>query len=163
MHLPAFTKLAAALLLALPLGLHAQAPATAPSPRASASPSPRASVKRIPPYRGTITSADSAAQTFTIVGKTTTRVFKLTPQTKLTRRAGGTATFADLKAGEYVTGVAKKLGAGQYEAESVKVGPKPAAAPASASPSPRANRGGSRGGRAGGTPAASPTPTAGPR
>ncbi|MBV9658296.1 MAG: hypothetical protein JO295_09320 [Verrucomicrobia bacterium] len=166
MHLPSFTKiLVASALLSLPLALQAQTPTpAAASPRPAASPE---KTQRNPPFRGTITSADAAAQTFTIQGKVKTRVFKVTSETKLLKRAGGAATFADLKAGEYVTGSAKKLGEGQFEAESVKVGPKEpkpeatptASASAAASPSPSASRRSTtrRNSKSAATPAASPS------
>ena len=123
--------------VASPVAALAQAPAASPA----ASPAKK---PRNPPYRGNIDTADASAKTFTIKGKKNTRTFTVTPTTKLLKRAGGDATFADLKTGEYVTGSCKKTGENVYEAISVKVGPKPVAA--AASPAPAAS------------PAASATP-----
>lgn len=116
-----------------PLAASAQAPAAAPAALPAKKP-------RNPPYRGNIDTADAAAKTFTIKGKKNTRTFTTTATTKLLKRAGGEATFADLKPGEYVTGSAKKTGDNAYEALSVKVGPKlePTASTGAASPAPAA-------------------------
>lgn len=114
-------------LLAQPLAASAQEPAASPAATAPAS------KPRNPTFHGNIDAADAAAMTFTLKGKKNTRTFTVTPATKLLKRTGGEATWADLKAGEYVTGSAKKTGEDAYQAVSVKVGPKPETA---ASPAP---------------------------
>lgn len=75
------------------------------------------------PYRGSIAAVDAAAKTFTLKGKSI-RVFAITSSTKLLKESNPGA-WEDVKVGEYVRGNAVKKAEGQYEAMSVKLGPKP--------------------------------------
>ncbi len=97
-----------------------------PEPSASASPMEKEAgpkTARAIPYRGKITSVDSAAKTFTIVGKTSTRVFKVTDRTEI-MKAGAAATMADIVADEEVRGSYWKKEDGSLEAKKVTLGPK---------------------------------------
>ena len=129
----------AALTFLLPLSASAQGAKSKASP--TASPSPAATTKgsaspantatttaadkpaRAIPLRGTASSIDKSAKTFTIAGKTSSRVFKVTDETKITK-AGGEATFADLTENEYVTGSYWKRDDGTLELKSLKIGGK---------------------------------------
>ena len=113
----------------------AQGTATSsPSPAAKASPSstaassessPAAAAKppRPIPFRGTATAIDQSAKTFTIAGKSSSRVFKVTDRTVITKQ-GESATFADLPDNEPVTGSYWKHEDGTLEAKSLKIGGK---------------------------------------
>ena len=129
----------AALTFLLPLSASAQGAKSAASP--TASPSPAATTKasaspaktttttaadkpaRAIPLRGTASSIDTSAKTFTIAGKTSSRVFKATDETKITK-GGDDATFADLTENEYVTGSYWKRDDGTLELKSLKIGGK---------------------------------------
>jgi len=84
---------------------------------------PPASTRPIP-YYGKVGMVDKANKTFTIEGKKSTRTFSTTDSTKMEKTGGAAATLDDLKTGEYVRGSAMKKGEGQYQAVSVKIGPK---------------------------------------
>jgi hypothetical protein len=108
------------------------APATAPAEVAPSPAAPKqqpaAQPKAKPagvPFNGKIASVDRTAGTLTLAGKTQ-RVVNVTADTRLTRD-GQPAVLADAKVGEPVGGYAKKNGAGQLEAISIRLGPKPAA------------------------------------
>ncbi len=73
--------------------------------------------------RGSVSSVDAAAGTFTIVGKKKTRVFKVTDKTTVTKD-GAAATIADITADERVTGSFWKQEDGTLEAKTVKIGGK---------------------------------------
>lgn len=75
------------------------------------------------PYLGKISATDKEKKTFTLQGKEKSRVFRVTPETKLAK-GEAQATFDDLKAGEEVRGSARKTAEGQFDAVSVKIGPK---------------------------------------
>ena len=97
-----------------------------PEPSASASPMAKeagAKSERAIPYRGKIASVDSAAKTFTIAGKTSSRVFKVTDKTEI-MKAGAAATMADIVAEEEVRGSYWKKADGTLEAKKVTLGPK---------------------------------------
>ena len=126
----------AALTLCLPISASAQAAKTKSSPTASPSPaaasttttatttaSPAEKAPRAIPFRGTISAVDQSAKTFTIAGKTTTRVFKVSEKTTVTKN-GAAATMADIAADEAVTGSYWKQADGTLEAKSVKIGGK---------------------------------------
>ena len=116
-------------------------PITAPAQgtkSTSASPSPAAISKttttsstassaekpaRAIPFRGTISEVDQSAKTFTIAGKTTSRVFKVTDKTTVTKQ-GAAATMSDINANEAVTGSYWKHEDGTLEAKTVKIGGK---------------------------------------
>ena len=131
----------AALTLLLPISAHAQGAKSAASASPSASPAAAAKSTtkaetttttttaasdkpaRAVPLRGTATAVDASAKTFSIAGKTNTRVFKATDETKITK-AGAEATFADLTENEYVTGSYWKRDDGTLELKSLKIGGK---------------------------------------
>jgi hypothetical protein len=97
-----------------------------PEPTASASPMGKeagAKTARAFPYRGKIASVDSAAKTFTIAGKASSRVFKVTDKTEI-MKAGAGATMADIVADEEVRGSYWKKEDGTLEAKKVTLGPK---------------------------------------
>lgn len=131
------------------------APKSSPSPSAHASPSPKAAASpaaqkettaRALPFHGKVSAVDQTAKTFTIAGKESSRVFKVTDKTMITK--GGTAgTMADIVANEDVRGSYWKAADGSLEAKTVKVGPaeekaektdKKKKSDSSASPSPSA-------------------------
>ncbi len=130
----------AAFTFLLPISASAQGSKTKASPSPSASPTAAAksSTKaettttttaasdkpaRAIPLRGTATAVDASAKTFTIAGKTSTRVFKVIDETKITK-AGAEAKFTELTEGEYVTGSYWKREDGSLELKSLKIGGK---------------------------------------
>src|SRR6266446_5404697 len=114
-----------------------------PSPSASASPaaSPSKPSTRSNPFHGMVSAADQNAKTFTIAGKTTSRAFKVTDKTAVTK-AGNPATIADIVENQEVSGSYRKNADGTLEAKIVKIGPisekKKESKKTSASPSPSA-------------------------
>lgn len=105
-----------------------QSPTPSPSaaPMASASPAATAKMPRSIPFRGKVGTVDASAKTFTIAGKETARVVKITDQTKITKQ-GVDATMKDIVADEEVRGSYWKKEDGSLEARSVKLGPLTAA------------------------------------
>lgn len=100
-----------------------------PSPDAESSEAPTsdtsagASGKMRPtPFRGMIASVDDKAKTFTIAGKDTSRVLKITDKTIITK-AGQPATMKEVVANEEVRGAYYKMSDGSMEAKFVKLGP----------------------------------------
>jgi hypothetical protein len=95
-----------------------------PSPSASASPaaSPSKPSPRSNPFHGMVSAADQNAKTFTIAGKTTSRAFKVTDKTAVTK-AGNPATMADIVENQEVSGSYRKNADGTLEAKTVKIGP----------------------------------------
>ena len=117
----------AALVLSGPLTASAQfkKASPSPSPKASAAPAASAGEKapRSIPFHGTATAVDQSAKTFTIAGKESSRVFKVTDKTTVTK-AGAAATMADLMDNDAVTGSYWKHEDGTLEARSLKIGGK---------------------------------------
>jgi hypothetical protein len=136
------------------------APASAPAKtKAAASPAPTASPAesaaamakkpRPIPYHGKVASVDAGAKTFSLAGKESTRMIKITDQSTITKQ-GVAAAMADIVADEEVRGSYWKKEDGSLEARTVKLGPltaeemakrdahkkKKAAAAAEPSPSP---------------------------
>jgi Cu/Ag efflux protein CusF len=110
-----------------------------PSPKASASASASASATaaetkapRPIPFHGVISAVDQAAKTFTIAGKTKSRVFKVGDKAEITK-GGSPATMSDIAENSEVSGSYWKNADGSLEAKTVKIGP---AAKAKASTSP---------------------------
>ena len=117
-----------ALTLCLPINATAQGEKKAsPSPSAAATTTTTTAATDKParaiPLRGTASAIDASAKTFTIAGKSTSRVFKATDATTITK-AGSPATFADLTENEYVTGSYLKKDDGTLELKSLKIGGK---------------------------------------
>lgn len=118
--------LAALALCATPNAFAKSKKSPTPEPTASASPMEKAAgakTARALPYRGKIASVDSTAKTFTITGKTSSRVFKVTEKTEI-MKAGAAATMADIVADEEVRGSYWKKEDGTLEAKKVTLGPK---------------------------------------
>ena len=121
-------SLIAALSFCLPITASAQSSkskSASPSPTATGSPAAAetsdAKPPRAIPFRGTVSEVDSSAKTFTIAGKTASRVFKVTDKTTITKD-GAEATFADIEAEGKVTGSYWKRDDGTLEAKTVKIG-----------------------------------------
>ena len=119
-----------ALSVCLPITSPAQGKKTAsPSPAASPSATPKAAVAstekapRAIPFRGTASAVDQSGKAFTIAGKETSRVFKATDKTTITK-AGSPATFAELNDSDAVTGSYWKQEDGTLELKSLKIGGK---------------------------------------
>jgi hypothetical protein len=72
---------------------------------------------------GTASAVDASAKTFTIAGKTSSRVFKATDETKITK-AGAEAKFSELTENERVSGSYWKREDGTLELKSLKIGGK---------------------------------------
>ena len=121
----------AALTLLVPVSASAQGTKSkeSPSPSASAAASTSTTTAasdkpaRAIPLHGTVSAVDKSAKTFTIAGKTSSRVFKATDTTTVTK-AGAAATFADLSDNEYVSGSYWKKEDGTLELKSLKIGGK---------------------------------------
>ena len=128
----------AAFTFLLPISASAQgaklkaSPSPGASPTAAAKSSTKAETSttaasdkpaRAIPLRGTASSVDTSAKTFTIAGKTSTRVFKVTDETKITK-GGEEAKFSDLTENESVTGSYWKRDDGTLELKSLKIGGK---------------------------------------
>jgi hypothetical protein len=96
------------------------APEVSASPTASETASPTAKALR---YHGMIASVDQTAKTFTITGKETSRVFKVTDRTKI-MKDGNPATMSDLAEKEEARGQYRKNADGSLEAKTVKLGAK---------------------------------------
>lgn len=107
-----------------------------PAPKAAATEkkdtaAPAAKKPRAIPFRGKASAIDKKEKTFSIVGKTNTRVFKVTDQTTVTKM-GSPSSFADLTEDEDVTGSYWKRDDGSLEAKSLKIGGKTEAEKAAA-------------------------------
>ena len=75
------------------------------------------------PFRGKVGKVDEGKGTFTIVGKSSTRIFTVSAKTKVIK-GGKSASLKDAKSGEDVGGMCKRTGENSYEAVSVRFGPK---------------------------------------
>lgn len=120
-HLFTVSCLAAALFLS-PAAFGAGKKKAAPSPGASAAASPGTKMVRVIPFHGMISAVDGRAKTFTIAGKTSTRVFKISDQSVITK-TGTPATMKDIVANEEIRGSYWKEADGTLMAKTVKVGP----------------------------------------
>ncbi len=126
-------------------------PGTSAAPSAVSSPAPKA--PRAIPFHGTVSSVDQAANTFTITGKTNSRVFKVTDKSKV-MKDGKPGTFADITANETVGGSYWKQEDGTLEVKTVKAG-----VPAASKKSQKTEAAAS----ADASPAASASPSASPK
>jgi hypothetical protein len=116
----------AALAVCAPLSISAKGKKSEASPAPSASPSASASATasmRAIPFHGMISAVDQTAKTFTIAGKETSRVFKVTDKTTVTKD-GNPATMSDIAEKEEVRGSYWKNEDGSLEAKTVKLGAK---------------------------------------
>src|ERR1700750_1911907 len=73
-------------------------------------------------FKGIIASVDDRAKTFTIAGKDTSRVLKITDKTIVTK-SGQPATMKEVVANEEVRGSYYKMPDGSMEAKVLKLGP----------------------------------------
>lgn len=96
---------------------------TATSPAAKAETSAETKAPRAIPFKGSATAVDQSAKTFTIAGKESSRVFKVTEKSTVTKM-GATATMSDLSENEAVTGSYWKREDGTLEVKSLKIGGK---------------------------------------
>lgn len=115
-----------ALAVCAPLTVSAKEKKSEASPAASASPATSTATAASPralPFHGTISAVDQDAKTFTIAGKETSRVFKVTDKTTVTKD-GNAASMSDIAANEPVRGSYWKNEDGSLEAKSVKLGAK---------------------------------------
>ena len=116
-----------ALVCCLPLTASAQsAKSASPSPAASPSPTATATEStgkpaRALPFRGTVSAVDSDAKTFTIAGKTASRVFKVTDRSTVTKD-GAAAAFDQIAAEGKVSGSYWKQEDGTLEVKTLKIG-----------------------------------------
>lgn len=76
------------------------------------------------PFRGKVSSVDTAAMTITLDGKEKKRVIHVTSQTRIAK-LGKSAKLEDAIVGEEVGGQALRLANGREEAISLRLGPKP--------------------------------------
>ena len=76
------------------------------------------------PIRGKIGAVDKVNLTITLEGKEKSRLIQIKPDTKMTKD-GQPATFEAAVVGEEIGGRVKKVGTDQYEAVSLRFGPKP--------------------------------------
>jgi hypothetical protein len=124
-HIITVSCLAVALFLS-PGAFAAGKKKASPSPGASAAASPAASpgtkMVRVTPFHGMVSAVDARAKTFTIAGKTSTRTFKVSDQSVITK-AGSPATMKDIVANEEIRGSYWKETDGTLMAKTVKVGP----------------------------------------
>lgn len=114
-----------AALAAAPVSLSAAGKKKSASPAESASPaaSPAKSATRPLPFHGMVAAVDQQAKTFTIAGKTASRVFKVTDKTVITKGANA-ATMSDIMQNEEISGSYWKSADNSLEAKTVKIGPK---------------------------------------
>lgn len=80
-----------------------------------------ASAVRPVPFHGMVSAVDQTAKTFTITGKKTTRVFKVTDKTTITKGANA-ADMNAIMQNEEVSGSYWKAPDGSLEAKTVKLG-----------------------------------------
>jgi len=114
----------------------APAKSASPAPAASPAASPAAAEAKVKPipFQNTVVSVDKATQTFKM-GKKTVHQVHVTPETKVLKADETPAVFEEILVGVEVRGSVKKRADGDYDAVSVKIGPKAVPSPA-ASPSP---------------------------
>ena len=124
-----------ALTMLIYLSAFAVIPAFA-APAKSASPTPAAEAKGRPfPFQNTVVSVDKGTRTFKI-GKKTVHQVHVLPETKVLKGDETPAAFEEILVGMEVRGSVKKRADGEYDAVSVKIGPKATLSPA---PSPVAS------------------------
>jgi len=104
----------------------------ASSPAASATPEAKA---RPFPFRSTVISVDKGTRTFRM-GKKNVHQVHVMPETKVLKGDETPATFEEIVEGIEVRGAVNKRADGDYEAVTIKIGPKAEASPAAPSPSP---------------------------
>ena len=108
---------AALVSLALPV-------AAADAPPNAEAVQPEKKAGKVAPFQGKISAVDTTAKTLTLAGKVKNRTITITAETKITKN-GQPATLGDATVGEVVGGRAKVTAEGQFEALSLRIGPKP--------------------------------------
>jgi hypothetical protein len=76
---------------------------------------------KVVPFHGTVSEVDQAAKTFTIAGKTKSRVFKLTDRSVI-MKGSTTGSMSDIAQNDQVGGSYWKMPDGSLEVKTVKVG-----------------------------------------
>jgi len=116
-------------IISLPLGAlgaeeksNSPSPSAAPAAKSMASSEAAKSSARPIPFHGMVSAVDQTAKTFTIAGKGSSRVFKVSDKTAVTK-AGKPATMTDITENVEVSGAYWKAADGSLEAKMVKVGP----------------------------------------
>ncbi|MGE5208426.1 MAG: hypothetical protein ACM3KL_03750 [Alphaproteobacteria bacterium] len=125
----------AAIALCTPLGAQTttqEASSPSASPKRSLREYPRA---RLVPYHGMISAVDKNAKTVTIAGKRSTRSFKITDATTITKD-GEKISLGDIKQNDEVSGSYLKTSDGTIEARTIKIGPVKRKATPTPSPTP---------------------------
>ncbi len=121
----AITLVASAPAFAAPKKEASPSPTAAPKASASAAPTVASSASakgpRAIPFHGTVASVDQAASTFTITGKTNSRVFKVSDKSKV-MKSGAAGTLSDIAANETVGGSYWKQEDGTLEVKTVNIG-----------------------------------------
>lgn len=151
------TACTAALIYCAPIAAFAASPTPAASPKTSpktkSTPADKATTAektttadktttakvRAIPFKGTISTVEHTAKTFTIAGKEKSRIFKITDATVITK-GGAPATMTDLAVNEQVRGSYVKAADGSLEAKTVKVGPMTDAEKAETKPSKKKSK-----------------------
>lgn len=110
-------------------------PSASPTPTASVAASPAKEATRPVPFHGMVSAVDQKAKTFAIAGKQSSRAFKITDKTTVTK-SGNTASMTDIVENEEVSGSYWKHADGTVEAKVVKLGPMEKAKTSAASPTP---------------------------
>jgi len=95
-----------------------------PSPTAAQAAATPAVSTRPLPFRSVVVSVDAAARTFRM-GKKVIRQVHVLPTTKVMQGDGTPGVFETLATGVEVRGSVRKRADGDYDAVSVKIGPKP--------------------------------------
>jgi hypothetical protein len=108
-----------AILLTLGVAMPALA---APEPSPAATATPAVSTRPLP-FRSVVVSVDAAARTFRM-GKKVIRQVHVLPATKVMQGDGTPGAFETLATGVEVRGSLRKRADGDYDAVSVKIGPK---------------------------------------
>ena len=125
-------------------------PSAAPAAKSMTSSEAAKSGARPFPFHGMVSAVDQNAKTFSIAGKSSSRVFKVTDKTAVTK-AGKPATMADITENVEVSGSYWKAAEGSLEAKIVKVGPMS-----------KEKAKGEKAAKSSPSPSASPTPSAKP-
>ena len=102
-----------------------------PSPNPTPSPSAFPAVNARPfPFQSVVVSVDKAARTFRM-GKKVIHQVHVLPETKISQGDGTAAGFEALAPGTEIRGSVRKRSDADWDAVSVKIGPKPAPSPTS--------------------------------
>jgi len=98
-------------------------PTPTPTPISAAKPSPVVKARPFP-FQSVVVSMDKKARTFRM-GKKVIHQVHVLPETKLLKADGTSAPFEALQPGMEIRGSVRKRSDADYDAVSVKIGPKP--------------------------------------